>query len=95
MVYIEFFIPLCENVLHIVQDGATLAPMKNIVNTPRNRDRTSLRLDAELVAMIDKMRINRVGVISRNTWIAEAIQEKLAREIESSSERMKVPQGEG
>lgn len=60
--------------------------MNNTVKTPKNRERTSLRLEAELVCMIDQARIKRVGVISRNTWIAEAIQEKLAREMKNAAE---------
>jgi metal-responsive CopG/Arc/MetJ family transcriptional regulator len=81
--------------LHIMKIGATLAPMNNTAKTHKNRDRTSLRLDGELVAMIDKARIKRVGVVSRNTWIAEAIQEKLAREVENGSELAQIAQGRG
>jgi metal-responsive CopG/Arc/MetJ family transcriptional regulator len=69
--------------------------MNNIAKTQKNRDRTSLRLDAELVAMIDEVRIRRVGVVSRNTWIAEAIQEKLAREMEKGAELAQIAQGRG
>jgi hypothetical protein len=55
-----------------------MAPMsKNI----KDLDRTSLRLSAETFALIDKARARRVGNVSRNTWIAEAIQEKLTREL--------------
>lgn len=46
-----------------------------------NLDRTSLRLSAETFALIDKARVKRAGNVSRNTWIAEAIQEKLSREL--------------
>lgn len=76
-----------------MKNGATLAPMNNIAKTQKNRDRTSLRLEAELVAMIDQARVKRAGVVSRNTWIAEAIQEKLSREIENGAERAKIVQG--
>ena len=44
-------------------------------------DRMNLRLPPEIFARVDKARALRPGFISRNTWIAEAIQEKLAREI--------------
>jgi metal-responsive CopG/Arc/MetJ family transcriptional regulator len=67
--------------------------MNNIAKTHKNRDRTSLRLNAELIARIDKARIKRIGVVSRNTWIEEAIQEKLAREIENSTELTQSAQG--
>ncbi|MGZ8152622.1 MAG: hypothetical protein ACXW1W_17630 [Methylococcaceae bacterium] len=67
--------------------------MNNSDKTQKNRDRTSLRLDAELIAMIDKARIERAGIVSRNTWISEAIQEKLGREAGYGSEQSKIRQG--
>lgn len=45
----------------------------------RDLDRLNLRLSAETFAKIDAALANRPGVISRNTWITEAIAEKLAR----------------
>jgi hypothetical protein len=44
-----------------------------------DRGRQSLRLDPEVWTAIDAARLRRVGSISRNTWITEAIAEKLAR----------------
>lgn len=44
------------------------------------RMRQSLRLDSKLWAAIDIARQSRSGTISRNTWITEAIEEKVARE---------------
>lgn len=76
-----------------MKSGATLAPMNNPAKTQKNRDRTSLRLDAELIALIDKARGGRAGVISRNTWIAEAIQEKLGRETGGCNDVAKTSQG--
>lgn len=76
-----------------MKSGAKLAPMNNSTKIQKNRDRTSLRLDAELIALIDKARSGRAGVISRNTWIAEAIQEKLGREIGSCNDQVKTSQG--
>ncbi len=46
----------------------------------RALDRINLRLSAETFDAIDAARAERPGVISRNTWITEAIQEKLARQ---------------
>lgn len=46
------------------------------------KDRINLRLAPELCAAIDEARDRRPGAISRNTWITEAIQEKLAREFQ-------------
>jgi hypothetical protein len=45
-----------------------------------DRGRQSLRLDAQVWTAIDTARLRRAGSISRNTWITEAITEKLARE---------------
>jgi predicted HicB family RNase H-like nuclease len=47
---------------------------------PDDRGRQSLRLDPEVWTAIDIARLRRAGSISRNTWITEAIAEKLARE---------------
>jgi metal-responsive CopG/Arc/MetJ family transcriptional regulator len=54
--------------------------------TVRDLDRINLRLSAEMFAMIDAARADRLGSVSRNTWITEAIAEKLARET-SANER--------
>ena len=42
-------------------------------------DRLNLRLAPETFSAIDAARALRPGSVSRNTWIAEAVQEKLAR----------------
>lgn len=44
------------------------------------RDRTNLRLGHEALTAIDVARLQRPGKVSRNTWINEAIQEKLTRD---------------
>jgi len=49
-------------------------------STVRNVDRINLRLSAETFAAIDHARSSRVGHVSRNTWLTEAVHEKLARE---------------
>ena len=41
---------------------------------------TSLRLPVETMAAIDAARQKRVGSVSLNTWLAEAVAEKLERE---------------
>lgn len=76
-----------------MRSGAKLTAMNNSAKIQKKRDRASLRLDTELIALIDKARSGRVGVISRNTWIAEAIQEKLEREIGNYIERGKISLG--
>ena len=46
-------------------------------------DRLNLRLAPETFSAIDAARALRPGSVSRNTWIAEAVQEKLARTVEA------------
>jgi hypothetical protein len=53
-------------------------PLKS--TTVRELDRINLRLSAGTFAAIDAVRADRPGNISRNTWITEAVAEKLARE---------------
>jgi hypothetical protein len=48
--------------------------------TVRGLDRINLRLSASAFEAIDARRAARPGNVSRNTWIAEAIDEKLVRE---------------
>lgn len=45
-------------------------------------DRINLRLSGETFVAIDAARAARPGRVSRNTWIAEAIEEKLTRDAE-------------
>jgi metal-responsive CopG/Arc/MetJ family transcriptional regulator len=45
-----------------------------------SRSRQSLRLDADVWSAIDEARVKRPGCVSRNSWISEAIAEKLKRE---------------
>lgn len=47
----------------------------------RDLDRINLRLSAETFAQIDAARADRLGNVSRNSWITEAIAEKLEREV--------------
>lgn len=64
------------------QSGAILAPMRTKVAHKDSRDRLarfSVRLPAEMVEAIDAECSRRAGNVSRNTWITEAVQEKLAR----------------
>jgi len=48
--------------------------------TVRALDRINLRLPAETFEAIDAARVARPGNVSRNTWITEAVKEKLARD---------------
>lgn len=55
--------------------------------TVRELDRINLRVSAETFALIDAARAGRPGNVSRNTWITEAIAEKLARETGANDRR--------
>jgi hypothetical protein len=50
------------------------------IATIRSLDRINLRLSADTFNAIDMARAGRPGNISRNTWITEAVEEKLARD---------------
>jgi len=54
-------------------------------STVRDLDRINLRLSAETFDAIDVSRASRPGAVSRNTWISEAIAEKLEREAGQSA----------
>lgn len=55
--------------------------MTDSPSPPTTLDRINLRLSAETFIAIDQARLTRPGHVSRNTWLTEAVQEKLAREI--------------
>jgi hypothetical protein len=54
--------------------------MNRPAQSSESRSRTSLRLEPEVWRRIDHAREKRPGNVSRNTWIAEAVLEKLKRE---------------
>ena len=56
------------------------AMTESIPSPVRDLDRINLRLPPETFAAVDAARLKRPGHISRNTWLTEAVQEKLARE---------------
>lgn len=56
-------------------------------STVRELDRINLRVSAETFALIDAARAGRPGNVSRNTWITEAIAEKLARKTGANDRR--------
>ena len=78
--------------LALSQDGATMAPMKADHKDSRSSalERINLRLSPEVLEAIDAECSRRAGSVSRNTWITEAVTERLAR-LGSSSR----PQGAG
>ena len=73
--------PACSP--NVLDYGATKAPnraMAMLAPKPDDRSRQNLRLDPRIWTAIDRARMKRAGNISRNTWITEAIEEKLTRE---------------
>lgn len=60
--------------------------MSESPSPPITLDRLNLRLPGEVFAAIDAARLARAGHVSRNTWLTEAVQEKLARESWAVSE---------
>lgn len=66
-----------------------MAPMKTVITSQKERDRINLRLNPETFNLIDLARKLRPGVVSRNTWISEAIQEKLERDLDGESSETK------
>lgn len=54
--------------------------------TVRSLDRINLRLSAETFAEIGDACAARPGTVSLNTWITEAVEEKLAREQSSDAQ---------
>jgi uncharacterized protein (DUF1778 family) len=56
-------------------------------------DRLNLRLSPNIFVLLDQACALRPGNLSRNTEIAEAIQQQLAREIGSRAVRVNVAQG--
>ena len=61
--------------------------MTQPARTSSDRSCATLRLDQGIGARIDRARMRRPGNISRNTWITEAILEKLERDEPKGGER--------
>ena len=58
-----------------------MAPMTRatLKGTRTRLERFTVRLPPEMLGAIDAARAHRIGNVSRNTWITEAVQEKLTR----------------
>lgn len=67
--------------LAVRQDGTTMAPMKADRKDSRSSalERINLRLSPEVLEAIDAECSRRVGNVSRNTWITDAVTERLTR----------------
>lgn len=61
------------------QSGAIMVSIMTKKSKELQGGRFSLRLPSEVLESIDKECAKRIGCVSRNTWIAEAIAEKLSR----------------
>jgi predicted HicB family RNase H-like nuclease len=55
--------------------------MADSSTAPTTLDRINLRLSPETFEQIDIARAARPGHVSRNTWLTEAVEEKLARDL--------------
>lgn len=90
--------PICSTLILVL--GAKLAPnplmdrLAELSKRTNDRIRQSLRLDPQLWAAIDVARQKRAGSVSRNTWITEAIMEKVARE-EPELSKLPMPNASG
>ncbi len=77
-------------------NGAIMASqMHETAKSTKTLHRINLRLPPEVFTRVDKAHALRPGSVSRNTWIAEAIQEKLTRELTSGGELPKAAPGGG
>ncbi|AOI89854.1 hypothetical protein WS57_13020 [Burkholderia pseudomultivorans] len=57
-----------------------MAPMMKTAKDSRAKtERITVRLPNDMLAAIDVECSRRIGNVSRNTWILEAVQEKLSR----------------
>ncbi|MBU9246575.1 ribbon-helix-helix domain-containing protein [Burkholderia multivorans] len=57
-----------------------MAPMMKAAQNSRvTTERITVRLPDDMLAAIDAECSRRIGNVSRNTWILEAVQEKLSR----------------
>lgn len=70
------------------QSGASMVSIMTKKSKQVDGGRFSLRLPNEMLESIDKECAKRIGCVSRNTWIAEAIAEKLSR---ANSEHSPIP----
>lgn len=71
---------LTTNSLVCSQNDARMAPMKNTrKDSSSTLERFTLRLAPEVLEAIDAECSYRAGNVSRNTWITEAVTERLAR----------------
>jgi len=57
-----------------------MASMGVIRKKPAGVHRLNIRLSSSVMMAVDAACERRAGTVSRNTWIAEAVAEKLARE---------------
>ena len=72
-----------------------MAQMSKTAKSAQTLHRINFRLPSEVFARVDEARALRLGSVSRNTWIAEAIQEKLTRELTSGGGLPKAVLGGG
>lgn len=62
------------------QTGAKSGAIRAILKMPASVQRMNFRLTLDILTAVDAACERRAGTVSRNTWIAETVAEKLARE---------------
>ena len=62
--------------------------MNKAIAKPEMKTRVNIRFDEQVWARIDHARAKRAGFVSRNSWILEAVMEKLAKEQDDNRIRL-------
>ena len=69
-----------DALLKLIRKGAPSVPPKEKESTASERSRITLRLQSKLMERIEKSLDDRIAETPVNTWITEAIVEKLKKE---------------
>lgn len=77
------------------QNGAIMVTMRKAVSKKQQPPvgRFTLRLPPDMVKAIEAECARRAGKVSRNTWIAEAVQEKLERAKTAARQSKRAKEG--
>lgn len=71
-----------------------MAPMMKAAKDSRAQtERITVRLPDDMLAAIDAECSHRIGNVSRNTWILEAVQEKLSRAAAGANKQSDAARG--
>ena len=73
--------PALTEVTRVINKGGSSREFSSEIETEERERIFNLRVPESLVAQVDEIRKGRTGKISRNTWILEAMSEKITREL--------------